>query len=84
MWWILEALVLGSTFLMVYIVVDLGEYEAPFPLGALLFFGTLIAPGILLLVSLLLRRSHRLLFWIGSVSAVLSLAGLCLPIVSAK
>ena len=55
----------------------------PPALGAVLSFGTSLAPVGLLVVSAFLYRKRRALFWIGFLTAAGSVGMLFLPVVSA-
>lgn len=82
LWWYgMETLVVASTFLVVYFVI--ARLEMPPALGAVLSFGTSLAPVGLLVVSAFLYRKRRALFWIGFLTAAGSVGMLFLPVVSA-
>lgn len=79
-WCILEPLVLGSAFLCYYL--PRNSYYIPPLLNAVVFFGALVAPLILLANALALRRKSPLLAAISVLTVLGTLAVLTLPIIT--
>lgn len=79
-WCILEPLVLGSAFLAYYL--PRNSYYIPPLLNAVVAFGVLIAPLILLANALALRRKSPILAIISVLTVLGALAALSLPVIT--
>ncbi len=79
-WCILEPLVLGSAFLAYYL--PRNSYSIPPLLNAMIAFGVLIAPLILLANALALRRKSPILAVISALTVLGALVALSLPVIT--